>query len=218
MRYEPLRRQVILELGIIVAVQVVLLAIVYLLSSIRDDYIENNKSSQHMLDAIDAEFTTLKAKYSFIQQNSPLYEEVKKKEEAGALSINRPLVLEKFNQYKAQYGLNNLRLSVSPIQDIKDPAYIRKTHSVSSSEVSVELDTLSDERVFELLDVMQQELSGVCKLTRVTLARDHAVDAEVINAISQKGTYPLVKTGIKFTWFSINPVESAGGAAPDAKK
>ncbi len=216
MRYEPLRRQVLLELAIIVAVQVVLVSIVFLLSSIQDDYVENNKSAQKVLDAIDAEYNTLKAKYAFIQQNSGLYQEVKKKQDAGELAINRPIVLEKFNQYKLQYGLNNLRLSVSPIQEIKDPAYIRKTSAVSSSEVSVELDTLSDERVYELLEVMQQELSGVCKITRVTLARDRNLDTEVLNNIRAKGTFPLVKTGIKFTWYSINPVDAPGGATPNA--
>lgn len=209
MRIEPLRKQVVLELAIISAVLVVLFAIVYLLGSIRDDYVENNKSSQRVLDGIDAEFNTLKTKYSFIQQNSGLYMEVKKKQDAGELSINRPLVLEKFNQYKAQYGLNNLRLSVSPIQEMKDPSYIRKTSTVSASEVSVELDTLSDERIYELLDVMQQELSGVCKLTRVTLARDRNLDLEIINTIRQRGTFPLVKSTIRFTWYSINPLDSA---------
>lgn len=217
MRIEPLRKQVILELAIIAAVLVVLFAIVYLLSSVRDDYVENNKSAQKALDAIDLEFNTLKTKYSFIQQNAGLYLEVKKKQDAGELSINRPLVLEKFNLYKVQYGLNNLRLSVSPIQEIKDAAYIRKTSTISSSEVSVELDTLSDEKVFELLDVMQQELSGVCKMTKFTLVRERALDAEVINAIKQKGTFPLIKAGIKFTWFSINPVEAVG-AVPNVPK
>jgi hypothetical protein len=207
MRYDSLKRQVLLETGIVTAVMVVLLAIVYLLASIRDDYVANNQSSQRILDALDAEFNTLKGKYSFIQQNSTLYEEVKKKQEAGQLSINRGMVLEKFNQYKAQYGLSNLRLSVSPIQDIKDPQYVRKTSAVSSSEVSVELDTLSDERVYELLDAMQQELPGVCKITRLTLSRDHRMDDELLNTLRQKGTYPLVKTAIKFTWYSINPIE-----------
>ena len=217
MRYEPLRRQVVLELGIIAAVMVVLIAIVYFMSSTRDDYVESNKTSQHMLDAIDSEFKTLKTKYAFIKQNSTLYEEVKKKQDAGMLTITRPIVLEKFNQYKAQYGLNNLRLSVSPIQDIKDAAYVRTTSAISSSEVSVELDTLSDERIYELLDTMQQDLPGTCKLTRVLLSREHAIDNELLNALSQKGTYPLIKATIKFTWFSINPVENAAGANTNAK-
>lgn len=215
MRTEPLRRRVFVELGVILTVLAVLLSVVYLLASIRDDYIENNRSAQRALDAIEAEFSALRGKYAYIQQHSVLYKEVKRKQEAGELSINRSVVLEKFNQYKAQYGLNNLRLSVSPIQDIKDAAYTRKTSSVSASEVSVELDTLSDERVFELLDVMQQELSGVSKITRVTLSRERDLDQDVLNAIQAKGTYPLIKAGIRFTWYSINPIDTAA-AVPNA--
>jgi len=211
MRYEPLRRKVLLELGIVIAVMVVILAIVYLLSSIRDGYVENNQSTKQMLDSIDAEFNMLKAKYLFIQQNSTLYEEVKKKQEAGELSVNRTLVLEKFNQLKLKYGLNNFRLSASPVQEIKDPAYVRKTSAVNSSDVNLDLDTLSDERVYELIYAMQEELSGVCKLTRVSLSREKALDEEVLNAIRQKATYPLIKTAIKFTWFSINPVDTKVG-------
>ncbi|MBY0406545.1 MAG: hypothetical protein K2Q01_02545 [Rickettsiales bacterium] len=217
MRYEPLRRQVVLELAIVAAVLVVLMAIVYLLASIRDDYIENNTSAKRVIDGIQGEFNTLKQKYSFIQQNSVLYEEVKKKQEAGLLSINRPMILEKFNAYKLQYDLNNLRLSVSPIQDMKDPAYIRKTHAVSTAEVSVDLDTLSDERVFELMDVMQTELPGVCKINRITISRERNLDPDVVNMIRQKGTYPLIKTAFKFTWYSINALDTGAVAGVPAR-
>lgn len=218
MRYEPLRKRVLVESGILLAVLVVLAGLVYFLSITLDESIESNKSSKRILDTIDGEYNALKAKYAFIKQNSSLYEEVKKKQEAGGLSINRPMVLEKFNQYKAQYGLNNLRLSVSPIQDIKDPAYMRKTHSISSSEVSVELDTLSDEHVYDLLDVMQQELPGVSKITKLALSRDHPLDTEALTIIEQKGSYPLVKASIKFTWFSINTLDTPVEAAPNAQR
>jgi hypothetical protein len=217
MRYEPFKKQVMLESGIIMSVLVVLLAIVYLLSSIRDDYIETNQSAQRVVDGIDAELNTLKGKYSNILQNAVLYQEVQKKQSEGMLAINRQMVLEKFNQYKTLYSLNNLRLSVAPIQDVKDGQYKRKTSLVSYSEVNIDLDVLSDESVFELLDTMPKELSGVSKITRVTMSREKPLGEDVLGAIRQRGTYPLIKTGIRFVWFSINPVDS-GEASPDAKK
>lgn len=208
MRHSALKRQVLIELGIFLAVVVVLVAVVFLLASIRDDYIANNQSNKRMLDTIEGEYNKLKGKYSFIQQNSVLYEEVKKKQEAGQLAINRQSVLDKFNQYKTQYSLNNLRLSVSPIVESKDPAFRRNTSLISTSEVSIELEVLSDERVYEMLDAMQQELSGFTRINRMTMARERKLDDEVMNNIRQKGTFPLIRTGIRFTWFSINPIEN----------
>ncbi|NBO18985.1 MAG: hypothetical protein EBV03_07135, partial [Proteobacteria bacterium] len=196
MRYEPLKRQVLIETGIAAAVLTVLVAIVFLLASIRDDYINNNQSSKRILDTIDGEYNALKTKYSFIQQNAQLYEEVKKKQESGMLSINRQSVLDKFNQYKTQFSLSNLRLSVSPIAEMKDGQYRKKTSLVTSSEVSIELEALTDERVYEMLETMQQELSGFSRISRLTLARERKLDDDVLNAIRTKGVFPLVKTGI----------------------
>lgn len=208
MNHSGLKRQVLIETGIASAVLVVLVAIVFLLASIRDDYVSNNQSTKRALDAIEGEYNTLRAKYSFIQQNATLYDEVKKKQDAGMLSINRQAVLEKFNQYKSQYGLSNLRLSVSPVAEVKDPQYRRKTSLVASSEVSVELEVLSDERVYEMLDLMRDELSGFTRINRLTLSRERAVDDTVLNSIRQKGSFPLLKTAVRFTWYSINPVEN----------
>lgn len=217
MRYEPLKRQVLIETGIAAAVLTVLIAIVFLLASIRDDYINNNQSSKRILDTIEAEYNTLKTKYSFIQQNAGLYEEVKKKQEAGMLTINRQSVLDKFNQYKGQYNLSNLRLSVSPIVEMKDGQYRRKTSVVTSSDVSIELEVLSDERVYELIETMQQELAGFSRINRLTLAREKKIQDEVMNIIRSKGTFPLIKTGIRFSWYSINPLETPE-APPNAPR
>lgn len=208
MRYGALKKQTLIETGIVVAVMVVLIAVVFLLASIRDDYVANNQSAKRALDTLEGEYNALRAKYSFIQQNAALYEEVKKKQDAGQLAINRQSVLDVFNQYKVQYGLNNLRLSVSPIAEMKDPQFVRKTSRVTSSEVSIELDVLSDERVYEMLDHMKDDLSGFTRVNRLTMARERKLEDEVMNTIRQRGTYPLIKTAIRFTWYSINPVEA----------
>ena len=200
------------------AVLLVLGAVVFLLASIRDDYVENNELAQRVLGNIEVEYNQIQSKYTFIKQNADLYARVKKKNENGLLTIDRQSILEIFNQYKTQYNLTNLRLSVSPITDINQPQLQKPSHKVASSDVSIQLEALTDERVYKMLDSMFDDLSGMPRINSISLIRDKPINAEVLNTLRQKGYYPLIRGNIQFKWYSINPIEAPDslGVVPNA--
>ena len=209
MKAQHFKKRILLETGIFAGALIGLAALAYFISVFNDDYAESNGAMQAKIQASEAEFQTLKEKFTFITKNADLYKEVQKKEAEGWF-ISRQIMFEKFNQFRNQFDLSNLRLSVSPVQDMKDPKFKRATNVVRYSDVSIELDTLYDENIIALLNAMQQELSGICIISRLSMSLQRPLDPSVLQAIGMKGTYPLIKALIKFNWYSINPVEGSG--------
>ena len=218
MQVPQFKKRILVESSIFAAILIVLAAVTYLLGTISDDYTESNDATKKKVDAIDLELSTLQRKYSFINQNEVLYKEVQQKQSENKLSIKRQTAFEKFNIFRTQYALSNLRLTVSPVQEIKDPKYKRATSSVSSSEVSVEMDVLYDENIYQLMKAIETELPGMCVIYKLNMSLQKPVNAEVLQTIGLKGTYPLVKAAFKFNWYSINPVEIADPNVDAAKK
>jgi hypothetical protein len=225
MQYAKLKKQVMVEGGIIMGVLLALGAIVYLLTSVQEDYVASNDALQKQVDAIDHEMNTLKGRFTNIQKNMDIYLEVQKKQADGRLAINRQIMLEKFNQFKTNYVLNGLRLNVGQPQEVKDAIFKRKNSSVNFSEVTASFDITSDEGAYELVDSLREGLPGISKLVRFNIILQKPFNDDVFKAISEKGSYPLVKTDIKFVWFGINytPPDAAKtdnptDAKPDAPK
>ena len=189
------------------SVLLVMGAIIYLISAVLEDYEGSNQALQKQVDAVDLEMNTLRGRFVNIQKNIDIYQEVIKKKAEGRLAINRQMVLEKFNQFKTQYSLSGLRMTVSPAQEVKDVIFKRKNSNVNFSDVVVNFEVTSDENIFLLLDSLREELPGISKIIRINMALQRPFNEEVFKAISQKGLYPLVKTDVRFIWFGINSTE-----------
>lgn len=220
MKYEKLKKQLLVESAIITAVMVVLSAIIYLISAIRDDYVAGNEQAQKQVDAVDLEMNTLRGRYTNIQKNIKVYEEVLRKQQEGRLAINRQMVLERFNQYKNQYLLSSLRLNATPAADLKEALFKRKASSVNFSDVVVDFEVTSDESVYALLDSLREELPGISKIVRMNMTLVKPFGDDVVTQLVQKGSFPMVRANIRFIWFGINTIETpdAKDAKPDAAK
>jgi hypothetical protein len=220
MQYAKLKRQLAVEAGIIAGVMLTLGAIIYLLSSVEDDYTASNEALQRKVDAVDLEMNTLRGRFNNIKKNMDIYEEVQKKQQDGSLGINRQIMLEKFNQFKTAYSLNGLRLSVGQPQEVKDAIFKRKNSTVHFSEVYASFDVVSDEGIYHLVDSLREELPGISKLVKFTLVMQSQFNDDVYKEISEHGSYPLIKADIKFVWFGINytPPGTAPADNGDNKK
>ena len=212
------KKRLLVETGIFSAIIVVLAGVTYLLSTISDDYTESNDAAKKKIDLIDLELNKIQTRYSYINKNEALYKEVQQKLSDGKLSIKRQTAFEKFNLFRTQYALSNLRLTVSPVQEMKDAKYKRPTSTVSSSEVGVEMDVLYDENVYQLIKAIETELPGVCVISKFNISLQKPLTSDVLQTIGIKGTFPLIKAAFHFNWYSINPVEIADPNADAAKK
>jgi hypothetical protein len=214
MKYDKLKRQVGVELGIMGGVLLVMAALIYVLISVLEDYETGNQGIQKQVDAIDLEMNTLRGRFSNIKNNIDIYEEISKKKAEGRLAINRQMALEKFNQFKTRYTLSSMRMTVSNAQEVKDGIFKRKNSNVNFSDVVVSFEVMSDENIFQLVDSLREELPGISKVVRMNMYRQRPFDDEVYRQVAQKGTYPLIKSEIRFIWFGINSTEPPAASSP----
>lgn len=218
MKYPELKKRVIKE-GIIVAAVLGAFSVgVFLLGMLADSYHTSNSKLKKQVDTINNDMNTLKTKYMNIKQDVGLYEYVKKRQAEGNLAINRKAVMAAFDQFKNDYVLDSMHLSMSPIVDVADAKYKRKNSKVTVSDVSVGLNALSDEYVYALLSAMQRDMAGTSKITKLTMSRDIALTDDVLHTISTTGAAPLVRSEIKFQWFGINSIEADDTADATKKK
>jgi len=219
MKYDNVKKKTITEAGIIAVVAVVLSGVIYGLTTISDSYTQENQKLKTDVDGIAAEAKSLETKFRNIQQNLGLYEEIQQKQAQGQLTITRQSLMEKFNQFKTNFLLASLKLSMSAIDESKDATLKRKTSIVNLSEVSVDLEAISDMHIYALIKAIQSDLPGVSGITKMSLAKEKGITEEELRAISQKGPDGLVKGSMKFIWYGINPLDdkvpvAGAGRAP----
>jgi hypothetical protein len=217
-KFSQFRKRLLKESAIFVAALGLLGGLTYYLGMLSDDFVNKNNSLQSAVGAVAGEMTTLQDKYNKVQQNKELYDEAMRKSLHGGLAINRETIRDRFNQFKDEYHLNNLRLSMGAIEDLADAQYKRKSNAINSSRVTVDFNALSDEPVFTLITSMQQDLPGGAKVTKLSLTRaDNGLTDDILRVISTTGAYPMVRGNMEFTWLGIKPVEP-GDSNANAKK
>jgi hypothetical protein len=201
-------KNILTEGGIALLLILVIGGICFYLSTLDEEFTQDSNKMRSKVDGILQEYTSLQEKYKFVTENISLYEEIITNQKNSGLLISKQLMFEKFNQFKNQFSLANLRVSVSPVQDSKDPKLKTKTNQVKYSEVSLDFDTLFDENVYNLLAKMQTELSGISVVSKLSMTQLKVLDAAILKTIATDGAYPLIKTNITFNWYSINSIES----------
>jgi hypothetical protein len=208
MRYEEVKKRLWSE-GIIVAVAMTILAGgSYYLMTMADESERQNKQLENQVNTIVAAMNTLRDKYNTVQKNAELYQEVLQKSNNDKLSVNRDLLRKKFLQYRVRYYLSGLSANMQPAQEMNDPKYKRHTTVMVNSEVKATFFALTDEDVYNLMKSLQQEFSGVIKVTQCTLVRKGKPTDTALAAISQSGEAQLVDANINFNWLGIKPVEN----------
>jgi len=207
MKYDIFRKKMLLETGMIAAVTVVLSGIVYGLTTVSDSYSTQNQQLKSQVDSLSNDAKSLQTKYQNIQKNMTLYEEIKEKQALGELTITRQALMEKFNLFKKRFFLSSLKISMSSIADAKDASLKRKTSIVNSSEVTANIEAISDEHIYMLIKAMQRDLSGVSGVTKLSLSKTSGITESELRNISQNGPIAIVKGDMKFIWYGISPVD-----------
>lgn len=207
MKYQEIRKKLIVEASVVVAIFAVLGGGVFYLNMVADDYQQEKSQLEAQLAQVTNERQALQNKYEKVQGNTSLYREVIEKNAADRLSISRQLLRKKVNDFKARYFLNDLTLNMSPVQEMTGNQYRYNSAVLVASELTANFDALTDEDIYSLVQALQDELSGTLKITQFTVSRVSKVTDESLRSIARNGQYSMVRGNIRFTWFGIKPLE-----------
>jgi hypothetical protein len=207
MKYEDIKRKLVTEIGMATAAVIVLVGFVYYMTTLVDDYEKEKGDLQTQVASVTNERQTLENKYQKIQSNIDLYRDLMEKSENDGLMVDRQALREKIEEFKTRYFLNDLSITMGPVQELTGDKYHYKSNVMVSSELTIDFDTLSDEDIFSFLQSLQNELAGGLKVTRFTISRQNKVTDEGLRTIAKNGQYSMVKGETKFVWMGIKAVD-----------
>ncbi len=207
-----LRRRFLTETGVMAAVLGVLGGGVWYLDGVSQAPTTESQTLEGQVNAITNEMRDLRSKFLRVQQEKSVYDEVVQNSVHGGLTINGQSLRDRFETFSGTGRFANLHVSMTPVQDTKDIRYRRKDATICSSNVQVTFEAMSDEDVYGLLQDIGQ-LPGASTITGFSLATNTALTEPVLQAIAEKGTYPVLKGQMKFSWLGIKAPEPAAAAA-----
>ena len=207
MKIEEIKKKLVFESGVAAAALVLFGALSYFLMITQEDYVEEKAHLESQLVAVRQDRASLEAKYQKVQKNRDLYADIAEKYAAEKLSINQTLLRKKINEFRTRYFLNELSLTMSPIQDLKGSKYNYKFSTISSSELTALFDVVSDEDIYSLMRALEEELPGSVRMTQFKLSQISKVTDDGLRAIAKSGRYTMVKGEMKFAWFGIRPTD-----------
>lgn len=208
MKHQQLRKRLLIESGIVIAVLGIIGGATYFVSSLRDDYASRKNAMEGQVSAVTNESNALREKFIRIQKDKNLYDLVMTMNDSDMLSHSSGLADKKLKEYESAYNFNSWTLDSSVSQlALEDAKYKRKTHLIIPRDAIFNVEALTDEHIYDMMTAMQGEFPGAVSFTSLKLTRQSMLTDEALRTITQKGSAPLIKGEIKFTWFGIDPVD-----------
>lgn len=209
MRYQDIKRKLIIETSVILAVLSCFSGCTYFLTTVSDDFTQKKNMLDSQLASTTNEKRTLEEKYSRLQKHRDLYDYVLAKQSSDQLYISRQLLRKKVNEFKPRYFLNDLSVTMTPAQELAGAPYRYGTGVIVSSDLTVNFDALTDEDVYSLMQAIEDEFPGAIKMTKFSISRQQKVTDDSLRAIARNGQYSMVKGAIEITWFGIKSFDAS---------
>lgn len=209
MLYQDIQKKLIIETTVILTVLSVFSGCTYFLTSVSEDFVQKKDVLTAQLATTTNEKQSLQDKYSKLQSNYELFEEIQARYASDQLSVSRQFLRKKVNEFKPRYFLNDLSLTMAPTQEMAGGKYRYNTGVIVSSELSVNFDALTDEDIYSLIQAMDKEFSGSVRVTRFSITRERKVTDDSLREIARNGQYSMVKGSMQMGWLGIKSFETA---------
>jgi hypothetical protein len=208
MKFAILRKQLMVESALAVAVLAVIGGGTYFIDTVLADYTSRRNAAQAQVSAVTNETNGLREKFIRIQKDKGLYERVMTLSNSDMLSHTPAVVNVKLKEYQDQFGLK-WTIDTSTLKPaLEDAAYKKKTHAINLREGVFKIDSaLSDEDVFQVMQLIQRDFPGAVSYRSLMISREATVSDATLRTITQTGTFPLVRAELKFDWYGIDPVD-----------
>ena len=219
MRYEEVKKRLWKESLIVAVILLLLGGCTYYLTLVLDEEDHNSKQLETQVNTIVATMNTLRDKFSLVQKNANLYQEILKKSAYDGLNVNREFLRERFRQLNSAFYLSGNSTNMDAPQEMTGPNYKRVAASMMSSAIKSHFFALSDEDVYSLVASLERDLTGAVKFNRLAVSRKGLPTEETLASIRKSGRAELVETEMEFLWLGIKmaeeaPAKTPNGAAP----
>lgn len=135
-----------------------------------------------------------------------LYEEIKKNQDNKMLTVNKMTLRDVIAGVRSKYYLDSLDVKMGEIKPYAGDKYKRETGFIESSDITVNLNALSDLDVFGLMQTLQTSFSGV-KFTSLKISSVKDLDNTALVTIKDTGFTPIISGKIVFRLFGLHNIK-----------
>lgn len=200
-----LKKRIVTEAGFCALLVVITSGIAWFVASYADELNTERSRLQGATQTLTMENVSLKDQIVKARDSLSLYETIMKTNRSEDFSLNREAATQLLNKLKDRYRLNSLGVNMSPIKELTDEIYKKKSGTLIMSDVTLTLSGVTDEFIYGFVQAMMQRLGGYVKVTRMSLSRTGTITNNTLLDLS-KGKVPgLVNADIQFSWIGFKP-------------
>ncbi len=210
MNIAPLRRTIFKEGGFFLALLAVFGGATFYLGTLYDEFTTKKNIALSAVSQTVAEKQKIEAQFTTVKDNMPVYYESMQYDELQGLFIDSQAVRDLFNLYQSRYFFKKMSVEMQPIADIAgDPKYVRPHFVATRTNAKVIIEALSDEDIYQMLQMMQRELPGFVRINSLTLAKSQELSKDVLMVVRKEGTFPMIVSEVVFDWYGMKSTDVA---------
>lgn len=194
MKISTIRKAFIKQSLIILGIITVVSSVVFYVDMIDGEYIQNSVNQKAQADLIAKQVADLSTEYAGVNSSTDIYNEINLKKEKKMLTVSKQLLKDTITSVKDKYYFDNVKVKMDELKTRSEDKFKKEKIVVESSNVNIELDSLSDIDVFGLIDSIQSSFSSARLLNLKLTAKD--INSVNLLAIKEKGFLPLVSAKI----------------------
>lgn len=210
MNIAPLRKTILKETAIFTALIMIFGIAIGYLSVVSSDLKQKKDTALRAANQLLSERQIIDRKFTSAQANMGIYQESEQWMVRQGLFLDSQAVRDLFNYYQAPLFLKRMTVELQPIVDVTDnPRFTGKTLTVTKSTGRVVIDAITDEDVYRLIRIMQNELPGFIKVTSLTLTKREPLTKQIIDFVRRQGAYVVINGEMTFDWYGLKSPDAS---------
>ena len=217
-KLRQLRKQLIRDVAIALAVVIGASAIMLLTGSFADSAAEKKQQSSSQLNLDQSQLNNLRTQFTKSGDAEKRFAEIVLYHKNQDYTANSDALKTLLRKAKERFRFaDNFKLTLAPEKIVEKPEFSGLTYDITVREpMRITLEAISDMHVFSFAEFLRAETSGLVRVTRVDVKRKDDLDAETLGKINSGDAPSLVEATLEFTWVGIKPKEQAAVSKPAA--
>lgn len=154
---------------------------------------------------------TMQANLNKAKESLTLYKAIFERNPKDGM-LDRELGAQLLNQFKERYRISRLDFSIPPVEELVDARFKNASVAVVSSQVSLNLEGMTDEYIFKFINALMREFPGYVRITKMNVTRQGDLNDDALRLLVDKQTPGLVRCDLVFQWMGLKYLAPAGAA------
>jgi hypothetical protein len=208
MKISTIKKNLIKQSAIVVVIVGLAGGILWFLDSLDGECDMDINRLKAQTNDLSNQVLNLTTEYSKVESYADIYKEIEKNQRDKKLTVDKTILRNVIAGARNKYYLDSLDVKMGEIKPYDGDKYKRESVFIESSDVTINLNTLSDLDIFGLVRALETSFSGV-KFTSFNMSSVKNLDNAALITIKDSGFTPIVSGKIAFKLFGLHNIKKA---------